>query len=70
MIDKNRFLAKMKENGFTQETLADEAKVSRATISRIVLEGSCSIKSATPIVKALKLTASEAGSIFFASEVS
>lgn len=69
MVNKNKFLASMKESGFTQEELADESNVSRATISRIIKDGQCSIQTAQRLSKAMNLSSERAGEIFFAELV-
>lgn len=70
MFNKDLFLSKMKQKGLTQEELAKKSGVSRATISRLIQENMCTIRSARLISRALELNHDEVGLIFFDDNVS
>ena len=65
MCNIDKLLGKMKERGYTQETLAEAAGVSRATITRRIKETeNLTIKEIEKISNALKLSGREAVEIF------
>lgn len=61
----NKLAGYMREHGYTQESLAHESGVSRATISRLLAGNNVTIDQVSKIVKALKMPASTASEIFF-----
>lgn len=65
MVNKRKFLASLKEAGLTQEELAGKSNISRATISRIIKDGYCTIRTAEELALALNLSSEKAGEIFF-----
>jgi len=65
MCNTDKLLGKMKEKGYTQETLAEAAGVSRATIARRIKEPeNLTIKEIEKISNVLKLSGREAVEIF------
>lgn len=71
MVNIDKLRGKIVENRLTVETLADEVGVDRSTLYRRINGGggSFTIDEASKIAKALKLTADEVNSIFFAQYV-
>ncbi len=65
MCDTMKLKGKMKENGMTQESLAAAIEIDRSTLNRRLKTGDdFTIGETNRIVRALKLTAAEALSIF------
>ncbi len=65
MCNLNKFLGKIKERGYTQETLAVAAGISRATLSRRIKEPeNLTIKEIEKLSIALQLSGKEAIDIF------
>ena len=61
MCNLNKFLGKIKERGYTQETLAVAAGISRATLSRRIKEPeNLTIKEIEKLSIALQLSGKEA----------
>lgn len=65
MCNVNKFLGKIKERGYTQESLAKAAGISRATLARRIKEPeNLTIKEIEKISNALQLSGGEAIEIF------
>lgn len=65
MCNVNKFLGKVKEKGYTQETLAAATGISRATLSRRIKEPkNLTIREIEKISNTLQLSGKEAIEIF------
>ena len=65
MCNVNKFLGKVKEKGYTQETLAAATGISRATLSRRIKEPkNLTIREIEKISNTLQLSGKEAVEIF------